>query len=105
MPFDDLTPFFNTDEHAVFADISTPEGALVNTVKVILSLPVGEVTVGPGEVTHLQPSFQAPTAELAGVRKDYIVAVDNAEGFPETYRVVRRESDGTGLSTVWLRKQ
>lgn len=102
---EDLTPFFNTDEHAVVATISTPQGALVTEANVIFSSPVGEVQVGASEVAHLQPSFQAPTAELAGVKKDYIVTIDNAEGFSETYRVVRRENDGTGLSTAWLRKQ
>jgi hypothetical protein len=97
---EDLSVFFDTDEHAVEAVIQTPQGVLVRTVNVILSLPVGEVAVGAGEVAHLQPSFQAPTAELAGVKKDYIVETGGS-----TYSVVRRENDGTGLSTVWLRKQ
>jgi hypothetical protein len=97
---EDLSVFFNTDEHAVAAGIQTPQGAPVATIKVILSLPVAEVAVGAGEVAHLQPSFQAPTAELAGVKKDYIVVTGG-----NTYRVVRRENDGTGLTTVWMRKQ
>jgi hypothetical protein len=97
---EDLSLFFNTDEHAVEAVIKTSAGTLVATVNVILSLPVGEVAVGAGEVAHLQPTFQAPTAQLAGVKKDYIVETGGS-----TYRVVRRENDGTGLSTVWMRKQ
>jgi hypothetical protein len=97
---EDLTPFFNTDEHAVEAAIKTPQDVLVRTVNIILSLPVGEVAVGAGEVAHLQPSFQAPTVELVGVKKDYIVETGG-----NTYRVVRRENDGTGLTTVWMRKQ
>jgi hypothetical protein len=103
---EDLTPFFNTDEHAVEATMQTPQGVLVATANVIFSTPVGELQVGAGEVAHLQPTFQAPTAELTGVKKDYIVRIWNeAESVEETYRVVRRENDGTGLSTVWLRKQ
>lgn len=97
---EDLSVFFDTDEHAVEATISTPQGVLVMTVNVILSLPVGEVAVGQGEVAHLQPTFQAPTAELAGVKKDYVVETGGS-----AYSVVRRENDGTGLSTVWMRKQ
>lgn len=100
MPLDDLTPFFNLDEHAVEAAIQTPQGAAVRTIKVILSLPVGEVQVGAGEVAHLQPTFQCPTSDLAGVKKDYIAVIAGT-----TYRVVRRENDGTGLSTVWMVKQ
>lgn len=96
---DDLTPFFNLDEHAVEAAIQTPQGVAVRTIKVILSVPVGEVQVGAGEVAHLQPTFQCPTAELAGVKKDYKAVIAGT-----TYAVVRRENDGTGLSTVWLTK-
>lgn len=97
---EDLTPFFNLDEHAVEAAIRTPQGVAVRTIKVILSVPVGEVQVGEGEVAHLQPTFQCATADLEGVRKDYVAVIAGT-----TYRVVRRENDGTGLSTAWLRKQ
>ena len=97
---EELTLFFNPDEHAVTATISTPAGVLVREVNVIFSKPVGEIQVGTAEVTSLQPSFQAPTAELQGVKANYIVTIEG-----ETFRVVRRENDGTGLSTVWLRKQ
>ena len=97
---EDLSPFFNLDEHAVEAAIKTPAGEAVRTIRVILSLPVGEVQVGAGEVAHLQPSFQAPTADLAGVTKNYTATIEGT-----TYGVVRRENDGTGLSTVWLVKQ
>lgn len=96
---DDLTPFFNLDEHAVEAAIQTPQGAALRTIKVILSLPVGEVQVGAGEVAHLQPSFQCATSDLQGVIKNYLAVIGGA-----TYKVVRRENDGTGLSTVWLMK-
>jgi hypothetical protein len=97
---EDLSVFFDTDGHAVEATISTPQGVPVTTINIILSLPVGEVAVGQGEVAHLQPSLQAPTVELEGVKKNYVVEVGGS-----TYRVVRRENDGTGLSTVWMSKQ
>lgn len=103
---EDLKPFFNLDEHAVEATFQTPEGTDAGEANVILSLPVGEMPVGAaGEVAHLQPSFQCATADIAGVKKGYKVLIDDAEGITVTYRVVRRENDGTGLSTVWLSKQ
>jgi hypothetical protein len=105
VPLDDLTPFFDTDAFALWAEFKTPTGALVSETKVILSIPVGEMALGAGEVAHLQPSLQCPTAEIEGVRKDYTVVIDNAEGGTDTFRVVRRENDGAGLSTVWLTKQ
>ena len=105
MSFDDLTPFFDTDAFALRAEFKDPQGASVNETKVILSVPVGEVAVGAGEVAHVQPSLQCPTAEIEGVRKGYTVAVHNADATTTTFEVVRRESDGVGLSTVWLRKQ
>jgi hypothetical protein len=93
--------FFNEDEHAVPATFKTPEGALVREASVILSLPVQEMQVGPGQgVEQLQPSVQCPTADVEGVKKNYVVEVGGG-----TFRVVRRESDGTGLTTVWLRKE
>lgn len=102
---DDLTPFFDTDAFALRAEFKTPQGATVRETKVILSLPVGEVAVGGGEVTHVQPSLQCPTAEIEGVKKGYTVTVQNADGTTTNYAVVRRENDGAGLSTVWLSKQ
>jgi hypothetical protein len=105
VPLDDLTPFFDTDAFALRADFKTPAGALAAETKVILSLPVGEMTVGAGEVAHVQPSLQCPTAEIEGVRKGYTVTVHNADATTANYAVVRRENDGTGLSTVWLVKQ
>jgi hypothetical protein len=105
VPFDDLTPFFDT--FAQWAEFKTPEGALVGGMgtKVILSIPVGEVAVGSGEVAHVQPSLQCPTAAIEGVKKGYTVGVRKANGYWDTFEVVRRENDGTGVSTVWLRKQ
>jgi hypothetical protein len=105
VPFDDLTPFFDTDAFALRADFQTPAGALASETKVILSIPVGEVAVGGGEVAHVQPSLQCPTAEIEGVKKGYTVTVYNADATTSTFEVVRRENDGAGLSTVWLRKQ
>lgn len=97
---EDLTVFFNTAEHAVAATFKTPGGEVVRGAKVILSTPVQEVPLGAGEVAHLQPSIQCPTADLAGVRKNFVVEIG-----ADTYRVVRREDDGTGVSTAWLRKE
>lgn len=97
---EDLAPFFSLDEHAVEAALKTPQGAAVRTVRVILSLPVGEVQVGAGEVTHLRPSLLCATSDLEGVRENYLAVIGGA-----TYAVVRRENDGTGLTTAWLRRQ
>lgn len=105
MPLDDLTPFFDTDAFALRAEFKTPAGALVNEAKVILSIPVGEIALGAGEVSHQQPSLQCPTAEIGGVKKGYTVTVYDADATATNYTVVRRENDGAGLSTVWLVKQ
>lgn len=103
MPLDDLTPFFDTDAFALDAEFKTPQGATVRWSKVILSIPVGEVALGAGEGTHLQPSLQCPTADIEGVKKGYTVTIHDAT--TTNYTVVRRENDGAGLSTVWLTKK
>lgn len=101
MQGEDLSIFFNTDEHAVAATFKTDGGALVREANVIFSLPVQEMQVGAGQgVGQLQPSLQCPTADAEGVKKNYVVEVSGG-----TFRVVRKESDGTGISTVWLRKE
>lgn len=95
---DDLSVFFNPDEHAAAATIKEPGGALVRTANVIFNEPVQETQVGAGEVNHAQPSLMCPTADLAGVKKNYVFEIAGKG----TFRVVRQSSDGTGVSTVFL---
>lgn len=98
---EDFSVFFNEAEHAVPATFKTPQGAVVGEASVILSLPVQEMQVGAGgEVAHLQPSVLCKAADVGGVKKNYTV-----EAGGDTYRVVRREADGTGLVTLFIAKQ
>ena len=95
---DDLAVFFNPDEHALPATIKEPGGATLRTANVIFNDAVQEMQVGQGEVGHAQPSLMCPTADLAGVRKNFIFEIEGRG----TFRVVRQQSDGTGVSTVFL---
>lgn len=95
---EDLSLFFNPDEHAVAATFKTPGGVPVRTANVIFTEPLQEMQFGQESVGHAQPSLQCPTADLDGVKKDYTVEIE-ARG---TFRVVRQLSDGTGVSTVLL---
>ena len=98
---DDLDHFFNPDEHAVAATVKKSDGTPVGTFNVILVTPVQDMAlVASGSVSQLQPSIQGRTEDLGGVEKEYIVEAGGA-----TYRAVKRANDGTGVSTVWLRKE
>lgn len=99
---EDLAPFFNTDEHAVAATIKTGEGVLVRAAAVIFSTPFREMPVGvPGSsVGQGQPRVLCKTADLAGVKKEFIFDIGGT-----VYRFVKSEDDGTGVSTAFLRKQ
>lgn len=97
---EDLHIFFNPDEHAVPAALKTPTGEPLRTVNVIFAVPVEEFQVGVDEVAHQRPTFQCATADLEGVKKNYLAIIGGT-----TYKVVRRTNDGTGLTTAWLSKQ
>lgn len=97
---EDLSVFFNVEEHAISATIKTPQGATLRTASVIFSEPVNEVPLRPGEVTTQQPFLQCPTADLDGVKAEYVFDIG-----AKSYAVVRWEHDGTGVSVVHLRKR
>lgn len=96
---EDLSVFFNVGEHASPATIKTPQGATLRSANVIFSTPVQEAGLGQVEVATQQPFLQIPTADLDGVKKDYVFDIG-----AKSYAVVRWEHDGTGVSVVYLRK-
>lgn len=101
MPFaEDLSVFFNTGEHAVQTTIKDKDGVLVRSAAVIFWAPFDEMQVGvDSTVGHGQPRVQCRTADLAGVKKDYIFEIGDA-----SYRFVRKDDDGTGVSVAFLRE-
>jgi hypothetical protein len=101
MPFaEDLSVFFDTNFVGTPAEIKDRSGAHVRSANVILDTPTAAVTEG-GEVVALTPSVMGREADLADARTDYTLTIGGV-----VYVVTGPpRNDGTGLSTVGLRKQ
>jgi hypothetical protein len=101
VPFtEDLSLFFDTDFAGTPAEIKDKAGAHVRAANVILDTPTDAV-LEDGTVVATTPSVMGREADLSDVRKDYTLTVAG------TVYVVAGppRNDGTGLSTVGLRKQ
>jgi hypothetical protein len=101
MPFaEDLNLFFDTAFAGTPAEIYDKAGAHVRNANVILDTPTAATTDG-GEVVALTPSVMGREADLADVVQGYTLTVADV-----VYVVTGPpRNDGTGLSTVGLRKQ
>jgi len=96
---EDLSPFFDTDDFAVAAIIKTAAGATVRTINVILTSSLAALNVLDGSVEAGQPSVLCQTADLTGVVvNEHKLTIDRT-----TYRITKREDDGTGVSTLQIR--
>jgi hypothetical protein len=96
---EDLAQFFDQDDFAVAAIIKSG-ATVIRTISVIFNTPTQEVAVFDTAVEGNLPFVQCRTSDLAGVTKSHTMTVSNV-----VYRIGEREDDGTGLSTVQLRKQ
>jgi hypothetical protein len=97
---EELSQFFDTDEHAVAAVVRNKAGATVRTINVILETPQQNVAIFDAEVEAGVPLAHCATADLAGVAHGYTLTIG-----ADVYVIVTHTSDGTGVSTVNLRKQ
>lgn len=97
---ENFSPFFDTDEHAVQATIKTSVGATVRTAPVIWTNALGPLQVFDQQLETAQPSLLIQTANLAGVvLNEHTITVSAV-----TYRIIDRSDDGTGVSTLKVRK-
>ncbi|HEV2706247.1 MAG TPA: hypothetical protein VGV59_10010 [Pyrinomonadaceae bacterium] len=97
---ENLTQFFDLDEFAVEATIKTAAGATVRTVNVIFNTPQQAVEVLDAGVEAGVPFVECRTSDLDGVTHKHTMTISSV-----VYRVVKIDDDGTGVSTVQLRKQ
>jgi hypothetical protein len=96
---EDLSQFFEEDDFAVQSVIKTAAGETVRTISVIFNTPTQEVAVFDTGVESNLPLVQCLTSDLDGVTKSHTMAINAVD-----YRISDREDDGTGISTVQLRK-
>lgn len=99
---ENLSQFFDTGGFAVQAVVKTSGGAAVRTANVIVETPTAEqALLSEGRVSTTTPRAVGRTADLGDVRKGYTLTVGAA-----VYEVTGPpEDDGTGVSTLNLRKR
>ncbi len=97
---EDLTPFFDTGDFAVAATIKTSAGATVRSINVILTSALAGLQILGAEAIASEPSVLCKTADLAGVVLNSHTITIGAV----TYRIVDRKDDGTGVTTLQIRK-
>lgn len=98
---EDLSPLFDTTfGHAVPGTIKTAAGATVRTANVIWTNTLQGLAIFDQEIEASQPSLVIQTADLAGVvLNQHTITVDGTQ-----YRIIDRKDDGTGVSTLKVRK-
>ncbi|HWT00199.1 MAG TPA: hypothetical protein VN256_08125 [Pyrinomonadaceae bacterium] len=100
MPFtEDLSQFFEQDEFAVAAVIKNGP-TVIRSISVIFNTPTQEAAIFDAGAEVNVPFMQCQTSDLTGVTKSHTVTINGV-----AYRIGEREDDGTGVSTVQLRKQ
>lgn len=99
----DLQVFFDTGDFAVAAGVIEPNGSsAVATIEVILGTPLQDVAIFESAVEAGLPAAACRTDDLPGGfgHNWKLETEDGAQ-----YVVVGREDDGTGVTTLSLRKR
>ena len=95
---EDLSQFFEIDDFAVEAVITLSNNTQ-KTVKVIFDkIPTTSILEDTAIVSD-GPKFIAATADLNGVKEHNQALIGG-----KTYKVAEVSDDGTGISTVYLKK-
>lgn len=94
---EDLGVFFDESDFAVQAAITLPNNS-VRVISVIFDATTQGIQLYDSNIEADTPSFQCKTSDLTGVKTGNQVVIEN-----KTYAVGRKEPDGTGVTTVYLK--
>lgn len=98
---EELEQFFDTGDFAVAVTIKRADGTTLRTANVIIDTPTREEQMFDGRVTAGTPSATGRTADLGDVRREWTLTAGST-----VYEVTAPPADdGTGVSTVKLRKR
>jgi alcohol dehydrogenase class IV len=95
---EDLAQFFDQSEFAVAVVIKNG-ATTIRTISGIFNTPEQDVAIFDANVEANLPFVQCMTSALAGVTHAHTMTIDST-----VYRISNIASDGTGVSTVQLRK-
>jgi hypothetical protein len=96
---EDLSQFFEEDDFAVAVAIKIAAGASVRTISGIFNTPSQEVEIFDTNFEGNLPSVLCRSSDLAGITNAHTMTISAV-----VYRITKIEPDGTGVSTVHLRK-
>ena len=96
---EDLRQFFEEDDFAVPSIIKTAAGATVRTISVIFNTPSQEVEIFDTDFEGNLPFALCRSSDLASITNNHTMTISSV-----VYRIAKIEPDGTGVSTVHLRK-
>lgn len=94
---EDLSPFFDATTGFAVPAVFKRGSTTLATLSVIFNNPSQSVEIYDTQLEEVAPFLLAPTALLAGIKRNDTVTVNGA-----TYRIERIHPDGTGVSTVSL---
>lgn len=94
---EDLTPFFDTNDFAVEATIKNPDNSTLRTANVIFDDGRQNAGLLNAGIEVPNTTMRCKTADLASVTHNHKVTIGAT-----TYRIINRQDDGTGVSTVAL---
>lgn len=98
---EDLTPFFDLNGFAVAAVVKDAGGAAIRNANVVLETPTREAELHGADVMLPTPFAVIRTADARDIRRGCTLTIGAA-----VYAVTEPpEDDGTGLTTLRLRKQ
>lgn len=94
---EDLSVFFDTNDFAVVATIKNPDGSKLRDANVIFDDGRQNAELLNAGIELPNTTMRCQTADLAGVTHNHKVAIGAT-----TYRIINRQDDGAGVSTVAL---
>lgn len=98
---EDLSVFFNTDDHAVDATWTPAAGGGPYTIQVIFDNGYRQYEIGEAGQAGAEPQCLVSDTQIAqgsGMKRGDALTINSGD-----YTVAQVEADGTGVSLVWLR--
>jgi len=94
---EDMTVFFDTDDHAVIGDLHQVKDGSGVDVNGIFDNESVFIDTGYAGVDSSGPSFTCATSDISKINRNWYLNVNGAE-----YKIVRVSPDGSGVSVCQL---
>lgn len=93
--WEDMSVFFNSDEFAIEAIVTTNDGTI--TIKGIYDDALYIRDIGEADFEQTKPRFVCDTEMTTGIKRDMPISIDGKDA-----HIIDIIPDGTGLSTIYM---